>query len=101
MKLPKNWPLDVPKSDDARYAAAEALDAAYAAAEAFDRRYDRVPCFACGETFQLIDWGGGPHRLMCEAAASPPPMAWASTPDAETLDADTPEDWERIAGDRR
>ena len=94
MRLPKNWPLDVPKSDDARYAEAEALDRAYAEAEAFDARYERVRCVTCGQHWQRIDWGSVGHAYFCPNPVEGPP-------EPEALDADTPEDWERIAGDRR
>ena len=65
MKLPKNWPLDLPKSDDARY--------------------ERVACFACGQRWQRIDWGSALHRLRCEAAASPPPVQIVETDPAGSL----------------
>lgn len=81
--------------DDRLLAEADALDAAYASAEVFDRRYERVKCATCGQVWQRIDWGSAGHVYFC-----PSPVMGEVEPEPEALDG-APEDWARIAGDRK
>ena len=95
MRLPKNWPLDVPKSDDARYddvrlcAEALALDAAYADAERFDRAQSDAASRRLAERFAgLVE--GSPEWLALDAECA-----------AAEAEAEAWEDLDRYAGDRR
>ena len=88
--------------DDVRLCAeALALDAAYAEAERFDAaRAARCVCGWCGpldalEDFPEEDANDGDWRVLW--GACPKCMRAVYAPDPE----DAPEDWDRIAGDKR
>ena len=105
MNLPKDWPLDLPKSDDARYAEAEALDRAYAEAEAFDAaRAARCGAPQCGWVGPLDDLGPLPDDEPeddCRVLLGSCPMCYRAVYAPDEGDDAGGEDWDRIAGDRR